>query len=96
MRICSWCRTLVQRQPGTPYCEVMGYFFSDNPFQCERGNSFKGGVNQLMRKRRPKYEPLPVNSPPFGVPISPLRPKPATTQPAIKLFASQRGQPRWG
>jgi hypothetical protein len=43
---CSWCETLVQPRPGTNYCEIMGWLFPNNPFQCRRGDSPKGGANQ--------------------------------------------------
>ena len=51
MRVCCWCRTVIQARPATPYCETMGYFFSDNPWQCARGDCPKGGENQRMHRR---------------------------------------------
>jgi hypothetical protein len=57
MRICCWCRCPVQPQPATPYCKTLGFYFHQNPFQCARGESPKGGINQRIRMRAAKYEP---------------------------------------
>jgi hypothetical protein len=54
MRVCCWCRTVIQKEPGSYYCEVMGRLFLDYPWQCLRGDMPKGGDNQKVKTRQGK------------------------------------------